>query len=406
MKQIKKPLISIIVTVYNLEKYVRECLDSLVAQTYKNIEIVVIDDGSTDMSGAICDEIANSDDRVKVIHDRNGGLTEARKRGIKHSTGEYVVFVDGDDWIDINTCEQFVEIITEHEPDIIIDGLIKEYTNRSVNSKNSLSDGVYAKEDIERDIIPYMIFTGNYYEKGIESYICSKAIRRDVLEKVANTINKNISFAEGGVWLYSGILYSKSIVIISELHYHYRMRENSLAMDGKNEMQSILDSYEILVKNSCNSYMLKECLISQIDYLAMFFLIWKRMDLFNDNENALWPYVEVKKDSRIVIFGAWRYGRKLIEYLRRRKYSNIVMVVDNNAEKMSTTDFKVNLPKDIHNVSYDYIILGSETYSVVSSMKEELGMLGINERILSISRETIDLDLLPDAFKRVKEKYV
>ena len=142
-KQIK---ISIIVPVYNVADYIRECLDSLVNQTYQNIEIILVDDGSTDLSGQICDEYAKKDRRIIVFHKTNGGLVSARKAGIRIATGEYVTYVDSDDWININAYEELVKIVIEYHPDIIAYDFIKEYSCFSVERRQPLQGGLYSKE--------------------------------------------------------------------------------------------------------------------------------------------------------------------------------------------------------------------------------------------------------------------
>ena len=116
----KDSKISIIVPVYNAEKYLVECLNSLVEQTYKNIEIILIDDGSIDNSAKICDEYAKKDERIKVVHQKNSGVSVARNNGLDMHTGDYVMFVDSDDWIELNTCEILINNIISNDKDILI----------------------------------------------------------------------------------------------------------------------------------------------------------------------------------------------------------------------------------------------------------------------------------------------
>lgn len=120
-------LISIIVPVYNVEKYLTQCLDSIVNQTYRNIEIVCVDDGSTDSSGIICDEYAKKDRRIKVIHNENEGASAARNIALKKINGEYVMFVDGDDWIDKDVCECCINVLRQHDVDLILWSYAREY---------------------------------------------------------------------------------------------------------------------------------------------------------------------------------------------------------------------------------------------------------------------------------------
>lgn len=112
--------ISIVIPVYNVEKYLKRCVDSVRNQTFSDIEIILVDDGSTDKSGYMCDEFANMDLRIQVIHKANGGLSDARNAGLKKATGRYVLFVDSDDSIDRETCEQFIRAIELKNADIIV----------------------------------------------------------------------------------------------------------------------------------------------------------------------------------------------------------------------------------------------------------------------------------------------
>ena len=125
------PMVSIIVPVYNVERYLRQCLDSLVNQTYQNIEIICVDDGSTDASSEILTEYALRSSKVRVIRQENSGLSAARNVGFSFAMGEYVMYVDSDDWIDVRTCEKAVFKAKEHAADLVMWPYIREFPNRS-----------------------------------------------------------------------------------------------------------------------------------------------------------------------------------------------------------------------------------------------------------------------------------
>ena len=116
----KLPLISVVIPVYNVEDYVRKCIVSVINQTYSNLEILVIDDGSTDHSGQICDELAATDGRIRVFHTFNGGLSAARNVGIDHATGFFIAFVDSDDWIEPDMYQFLYQQIIEYDADISV----------------------------------------------------------------------------------------------------------------------------------------------------------------------------------------------------------------------------------------------------------------------------------------------
>ena len=113
-------LVSIIVPVYNVADYLERCVESLVLQTYTNLEIILVDDGSTDKSGEICEELARSDERIHVFHKKNGGLSDARNYGIEHCSGEFITFVDSDDRIDLKACENLLNTALLENSDIVV----------------------------------------------------------------------------------------------------------------------------------------------------------------------------------------------------------------------------------------------------------------------------------------------
>lgn len=129
--------VSVIIPVYNVETYISKCISSVIEQSYKNIEIILIDDGSKDSSGKILDEYEKGDDRITVIHQKNKGVSAARNRGLELASGDYVVFVDGDDWVDSNYVSYFVELLQNHECEIGMN--VNNYTAIS----NKSSDNTY-----------------------------------------------------------------------------------------------------------------------------------------------------------------------------------------------------------------------------------------------------------------------
>ena len=144
-----KDLISIIVPIYKVEKHLKKCIKSIVEQSYTNLEIILVDDGSPDNCGKICDEYAKKDCRIKVIHKKNGGLSDARNCGIDKSSGKYLMFVDSDDYIDKNICEKLINASKEYDCDIVMCNIYRVVNNKiyiekeiSALSKNEVLDGI------------------------------------------------------------------------------------------------------------------------------------------------------------------------------------------------------------------------------------------------------------------------
>lgn len=159
-------MVSVIIPVYNVEKFLNRCVDSILSQTYKNIEIILVDDGAQDSSPQICDEYAHKDIRVKVIHKNNGGLASARNAGLKVAKGDYILFVDSDDWIKDITVEELLNIAVKNQVDFVrFIPVSAGYPDRpdgtpiNFGTEDFMEDGVYNKEKMIRDIYPRLFVT-------------------------------------------------------------------------------------------------------------------------------------------------------------------------------------------------------------------------------------------------------
>lgn len=214
-----KPLLSVIVPVYKVEKYLNRCIDSIINQTYKNLEIILVDDGSPDDSGRLCDEIAFQDDRIKVIHKKNGGLSSARNTGIEAAKGDYITFVDSDDWISLDIYKKCIDAVNEFDSDIIDFKTI--YTNGVLNDIKVKSEKpiVVTKEDLLFD----------YLYRG-QTDICPFSVCKKVY---SSALFKSIRFPEGKmnediVTNFNLLMESNKLVHLCDIGYYYFQNENSL----------------------------------------------------------------------------------------------------------------------------------------------------------------------------------
>lgn len=237
--------ISVIVPVYNVEKYLEQCVSSLVNQTYYSLEIILVDDGSSDKSGVLCDELAKEDKRIKVIHKTNGGLSSARNAGIEVSTGNYITFVDSDDWVSTSIYEKCMDIFETYKCDVV------DYKTVFTDRDNASSDNKYTIEPIEvkgEDILYDYLFRGQT-EKCPFS-VCRKVYKRALYDE--------ISFPEGKVnediaTNYKVLSKAESLVHISDIGYYYFQNANSIT-NGKLKSRDfdLLDASRELCKLSKN----------------------------------------------------------------------------------------------------------------------------------------------------------
>lgn len=220
-----KPLISVIVAVYNIEKYISKCIESITAQSYSNLEIILVDDGSKDVSGKICDEYAIRDNRVKVIHRLNGGLSAARNSGLEICKGEYVAFVDGDDWIEPDMYESMVAVAEENNAELV-----------ACRYKCIYPDEVVDKSTDKKIVFEGLQMLSKYLEEDenvvIQHAAWNKLYRRELIGKER--------FPEGK--LYEDVVFSAHIlsrinkgVYLDRAYYDYVVsREGSIMAMGLN----------------------------------------------------------------------------------------------------------------------------------------------------------------------------
>ena len=223
--------VSIIVPIYKIEIYLPQCIESICSQSYKNIEIILVNDGSPDRSPIICEEYAKKDDRIIVFHKVNGGLVSARKAGLGIATGDYICHVDGDDWLNPRYVESFVSVIKKYQPDIICSGEITSYPNKYIENKLPERDGFYTKADINKEIVPSLLERedGYYFNHSI----IQKCIKRDIAIECERLVDDKISMSEDHAFIVPAILRANSLYIINECLYYYRMNPSSMTKAKK-----------------------------------------------------------------------------------------------------------------------------------------------------------------------------
>lgn len=210
------PLISIIIPVYNAEKYLHQCLDSVVAQTYTNWECLLIDDGSKDSSGVICDEYAAKDSRFRVFHKENGGVSSARNLGIKNIKGDWVIFYDSDDYIPENAIISFVPYLADSKIDSLAGNYINVRSDLSKFESNTVSKStLYSVSDALKLFFIYPL-------NGFQGYLWNRIFRRAIIDENNLLFNENISYKEDGLFLVQFIVASGlNIVFIPDIVYFY-----------------------------------------------------------------------------------------------------------------------------------------------------------------------------------------
>ena len=226
------PLISVIIPVYNVEAYIEECLFSAIEQTYHNIEIIIVDDGSQDKTGSICDNFADKDSRIKVIHKKNGGVAESRNVGVNAARGDYILFVDGDDVADKQMIEFLYGLLIKSKADISICGI--QYFDNKCPKKTLCNGKIYLMNNIEA--LKTML-----YQQHFDTGPVAKLIKSGIVKKHP--------FPEGMVFedlftVYKYIDEAQKVAYAPEVYYYYR--QNEISMMHKNFDYEIFDELKAI----------------------------------------------------------------------------------------------------------------------------------------------------------------
>ena len=239
-------LISIIVPVYNAEKYLKKCIESILEQTYTNLEIILINDGSKDTSKIICDEYAKKDDRIVVIHKENEGVGRARNDGLDRATGKYIAFVDSDDYIEKNAIEILYNTLIEKKVDCV-KGNYDIITSTGVNQNTELKlDKKYEDDEIKE-------FVYHLLSERVRSFLWLLLIKK---EYIKDRFNEELFLYEDVNFYLSFLGNIRSIYVFSEVIYHYVITENSLSRDT-NKMYSKIENLKlanIILKETLSKY--------------------------------------------------------------------------------------------------------------------------------------------------------
>lgn len=303
MKKASNPLISVIVPVYNVEKYLSRCLDSIISQTYKNLEIIVVDDGSTDDSRKLCDRYAEKDERIKVFHKKNGGLSDARNYGIERAHGEYISFIDSDDWVETKYIKVLYEGLCDSSCDISMVKHFIDYPNKTIDT----GTGNKIK------LTPHDCLDKMLYQEDIDVSAWAKLYSKNLF--------KNISFPKGCLFEDSATTYklidkSNAIYLNSMPLYHYVIRKESITnkafsrkdfdiIKSTSEMaEYVVDKYPDLVAG-CN----RRLMYAHLSAFRKYAISKNRKD-FSEEGAELFYYIrknrkKVLKDKRIPNRDRW-----------------------------------------------------------------------------------------------------
>ncbi len=380
----EKELLSVIVPIYNAQQYLKQCLDSIINQRYRNLEIILVDDGSTDQSGVIADSY-KKDSRVKVIHKKQEGPSKARWEGVQKAKGKYVAFVDADDWIAETMYMDMMQHINENDLDIITCGICRYWSDtKSLKHQSFLKEGFYDEAAIVEEVYPVMLWDTMHDVYGVDPSLCSKIMKRDIVaEYMEKALRFHFYLGDDTAVLYPAMLTIKRFYVMHECYYYHRQRENGdIASYIKDPQffENLFNVYQYL-REQFGQSLYADILQRQLEFFYMRFIQLRKQYYYRveDKPEAIFPFTVIEKDSKVILYGAGKVGCTYMKQNEKNKFCEVVLWVDKNYRNFGD-DWKIAAPREINRQQYDYIILAVQTAALAEEIKQELIAYGVPEK--------------------------
>ena len=385
MKQ--NDLISVVVPIFNVSEYLRRCIESILEQTYKNLQIILVDDGSTDNCGTICDEYSRIDNRILVIHKSNGGLVSARKEGLSKAKGKYIGFVDGDDYINPDMYDKLYCEIIQTNSDFVhstywidLNGELK--AGPSITKETIIVDGIDSRNRLMQRYLYEPIGNDGF----VISSIWSKLFLADFIKMCYRFVPDEQSYGEDLLCWFVCLKKSNRIRVINEMHYNYVIRDDSM---------SHIDGIQLFYKEMGLSNSLVELNKKIAGYEDRDFYRWIRWRtirvLARTSEvdvRSMIPHfylrdTDVLENKRVVIYGGGAIGYGYARQLYKEKKCNIVAILDKQWEDIIYGKIKVLAPDSIQDLDFDYVLIALKDICTADDVCDYLEELGVpKEKIL------------------------
>ena len=378
---LSQDIISIIIPIYNVEEYLGQCIESVRNQSYYNLEIILVDDGSTDQSGEICNRYARKDPRIKVIHKKNSGPTETRRIGINSATGKYIGFVDADDFIDIEVYQKIYNIAEEYQAEMVHFGYYTDDTNSVQGTSTKI---IHHKNIQKRESLLSQLFS-LYPDSEICPALWSNMFKREFIVNHYGKVPDSQTYGEDLIVMCHCLIHVQNYVSVPEGFYHYRIREDSLSKE--NSENRLMEYYSL--------YSLLKSILIREGYTEYYINIVKKrfsllsIQLLSELNNFFIPkykYFDIErlKGKRIILYGAGKVG---IDYYHQIcKYQNCKLILWLDQKEFYFEYATVQDVKKVKFQSYDIVLIAVYKKDVAEKIRKQLIDLGIDKKTILWSK--------------------
>lgn len=363
------PLVSVIVPAFNVAPYIYHCLSSIAGQTYRDLEIIVVNDGSTDDTLSICMGFASFDSRVLIINQSNSGLVSARKAGLSASSGHYIFNVDGDDWIPTDAIATLVDAALVEDCEVVVAGFYREFIGSLIAIPPLLDQRFYSKADIESIILPSLVYDYHVCNHGISTYSWGKLFSANLYRKIISMVPNDIALGEDSLCTYPFIACCSGLQVIHNCVYFYRQRSSSM-------LKSCLSSSDELIYLGYFINVLRTTLsrVSSFDFTRQISAYYLRLAsertalCFNGDsiDKRLVDNKLFDKDSKISVYSSGTFGRRLYSTLPNHGY-NIASLYDVDYHESLIGQINVLSPAKLMSSDFDFLFVAAWTSTSIDS---------------------------------------
>jgi len=368
--------ISVIVPIYNVAPYLARCIESICNQTYRNLQIILVDDGSTDGSGRICDAYAAHDPRVQVIHKENGGVVSARKAGLEYAQGIYIGLVDGDDYLEPEMYTELSRIICRENVDFVHSGY---YIDEKPGIYGTGKDAVFqCCEDTTACLRKFVL--NPVSDLRITPSNWSKLYRSELVKEAYLEVPNEVSYGEDLLFLCNCLLKCRSFSISSKAHYHYVTRMSSAC--HRKSISNI--EKEVVLRNALCRLFQKQKILNELqndlDKFYLFSVTACIKHLGNESCSIYqYPTMDDLAEKKIILYGAGEVGQDYYTQLRRDMRCEVLAITDTCYENYHFPYMNLISPGKISQYAYDVIVIAVLHEENAAAISKGLLARGIDE---------------------------
>lgn len=385
-------LLSVVVPVYNVAPYLEQSIRSILDQSYRDIEVILVNDGSTDGSEELCRKYAGTDPRIKLLSQENQGVAKARRNGVELASGKYIAFIDPDDYLDLDLFQRMME--SREDFDVVVCQWFRESEYGVRRAYDKMEPGAYRTAEDMDFLLDHMINVSasgglTNVKPGITSYLWNKLYKTGMAREVYQQVGENIRRGEDMIFTYLYLLRCRSVLITDICGYHYRVWRNSMAhRTGQSGsvfgLRVQCDLYDDLLPVFM-AHPRRGTLVPQLQ-LKLSTRISKVLRLTGfapeaqlELKSYLFPFINLLNGERIALCGAGTVGRHYLRQIRGWELCTVTAWVDPNWEEFRREGLEVSGVKTLAGADFDHVVIAALGREEADQIRQELTAMGIPE---------------------------